>query len=86
MNETDIIKSTSSRNNILIAADIQVLLFPRGRYHPVFYWYHPVGVILNIRIREHSGRCIFLPSQRKHSRIYTLFAVTTVPPCSRPSR
>jgi len=37
MNKPDIIKSGPPGDNILIAADIQMLLFPRGGYHPVFY-------------------------------------------------
>lgn len=50
MNQADIIKSRSSRYNIFIAADIQMLLFPRGRDHPVFYLNPPVGVVKNMHM------------------------------------
>ncbi len=43
MNETDIIKSGPPGDNIFIAADIQMLLFPRGGNHPVFYGNTPLG-------------------------------------------
>ena len=66
MDKAHIIKSGPPGHNILIAADIQMLLFPRGCYHPVFYCNTPRWGFI-----EYSHLQIF------RSLHYSSFAVET---------
>ena len=43
MNKADIIKPGPPGDNVFIAANIQMLLFSGGCYHPVFYGNTPCG-------------------------------------------